>query len=943
MRMIVFRKARRNIYKDLTTTFFGCRALAESNQFASILSAQFALRAPSIYQERHQFIAPRQANEAALSHKIRTGLRYIFQGSTLSGIAVIVLVWLSVAVHLRADYNYTLLNAQQSAGNLAGAFEEHVVSSISEVDKTLLFLRKAYDTDPDNFKIKDWVHAAKIAGELGLQVGIIGSNGYLTASSTVDLRRDAKIELGDRQHIKVHEQAKDDTLFISAPVIRRVSAAWSLQLTRRIQNNDGSYGGVISAGLDPAYFTRFYTSMDLGARGTVALVGLDGIVRAAAGFKTEDLGRSLAGTELFRMYRKASAGSYADSRFLDPYQRLISYRAVRDLPLIVAVTRVEDDVFAKHFELSRWYYAIATLLTLFVFIAILLGVRHRIRLDAAREELRLQHLRVHAALNNMAYGVCLFDSDQRVLVNNSRYAELYGLSQEDVKPGTKLADIIAKRMAKAVYSVDETNEHILSAAQDGTMSVRKMADGRSVAVTRHPMPEGGWVVTHEDITERQRAEARISHLATHDPLTDLPNRVLLEQRMQQAFARLHRSGEGFAVLMMDLDRFKNVNDSRGHLTGDALLKGVAERLQTCIRDVDFVARLGGDEFAILQTSCAGRNDAVCLARRILDRLSASYAIDGIDVSVGTSIGIAIAPLNAGNPEELLKNADLALYRAKSEGRNRFEFFESGMDFAAQSQHTLEMELRGALERSEFELHYQPLVDLSAANRVTSMEALVRWRHPVRGLVAPAEFITIAEESGLMIPLGKWILERACQDASTWPAALKVSVNLSPVQFRGQDDLFGTIVGILDRWRPPSTRLNLEITESVVLTGNLKALELLRQLRDVGVGIALDDFGTGYASLTHLRAFAFDKIKIDKSFIKLISSDPESGAIVCAVAGLARALNMSTTAEGVETEEQLELVRAAGCSEAQGFLFSPAVPASEVCKLLDHLALTRRAA
>lgn len=883
------------------------------------------------------------ATRPPLSPKlIHPRLGAILQGSTLFGVAVIILLWLSVSIHLRADYNYTLLGAQQSAGNLARAFEEHVISSISEVDKTLLFLRKAYQNNPDNFNMKEWVHTAKIAGELGLHVGIIGPNGYLKASSTVDLGREA-VDLSDREHIKVHEHANEDKLFISAPVIRRVSATWALQLTRRIQKDDGSYAGVISAALDPAYFTRFYTSMDLGKKGAVALVGLDGIVRAAAGFTTEDLGRSLAGTQLFQSHRMAPAGSYKDTRFLDPYHRLISYRAVRDLPLIVAVSRVEDEVLAKHFEMSRWYYAIASVLTLFVLIAILLGVRHRVRLDKARAELRLQNLRVHAALNNMSYGVCLFDADERVLVNNSRYAEIYGLCNEDVEPGTKLADIIAKRIANGVYCPEESREHILSTAHDGTLSVRQLADGRSVAVTRHPMPEGGWVVTHEDITERQRTEARISHLATHDPLTDLPNRVLLEGRMQQAFQRLHRSGEAFAVFMMDLDRFKNVNDSRGHLTGDALLRGVAERLQTCIRDVDFVARLGGDEFAILQTACTNRDDAVSLARRILDKLAASYAIDGIDVSVGTSIGIAIAPAHGSDPEELLKNADLALYRAKSEGRNRFEFFESGMDFAAQSQHTLEMELRGALERGEFELHYQPIVDLSSINCVTSMEALVRWRHPTRGLVSPAEFITIAEESGLMIPLGKWVLEQACHDASEWPAALKISVNLSPTQFRGQNDLFGTIVAILDRYGLASTRLNLEITESVVLTDNPKALALLGQLRAIGVSIALDDFGTGYASLTHLRSFAFDKIKIDKSFIKLISSDRESGAIVCAIAGLARALNMSTTAEGVETEEQLQLVRAAGCSEAQGFLFSPAVPASEVPSLLSRLSIVPRAA
>jgi diguanylate cyclase (GGDEF)-like protein len=434
----------------------------------------------------------------------------------------------------------------------------------------------------------------------------------------------------------------------------------------------------------------------------------------------------------------------------------------------------------------------------------------------------------------------------------------------------------------------------------------------------------------EQTAERARAEALVNHMAHHDALTLLPNRLLFRENLMQDIARA-RPERTIAVLCLDLDNFKNVNDTLGHPIGDVLLKAAAARLLECVDQNDTVARLGGDEFAIVQVAEGQPVAATVLAQQLIDAMAEPFEIEGHSVVIGTSAGIALAPNDGNEPDGLLKNADLALYRAKAEGRGTYRFFEARMDAEMQARRLLEMDLRGALARDEFELHYQPIIDLSTG-RPKGLEALLRWRHAERGLVPPGEFIPLAEEIGIITPIGAWVLRQACTDAAGWPADLTIAVNLSPVQFRSKT-LVLDVVTALGASGLAAHRLELEITEAVMLQDTEATLATLRQLKELGARISMDDFGTGYSSLSYLRTFPFDKIKIDQSFVRDLASRPESLAIVRAVAGLGSTLGIATTAEGVETLEQLDVVRAEGCTQVQGFLLGKPGPASMVPTLL----------
>jgi diguanylate cyclase (GGDEF)-like protein len=557
----------------------------------------------------------------------------------------------------------------------------------------------------------------------------------------------------------------------------------------------------------------------------------------------------------------------------------------------------------------------------------------RLAREAEQERERLQ-----AAVSNMPIGLCMFDSEQQLIISNSRYAELYNIPQDLTKPGTPLRNILQARITGGIYAEIKTQEHInvvLERAARGKpdLDTRELHDGRILNIIHQPMEGGGWVATHEDVTERRRAEDRIRHMARHDALTDLPNRVLFKERIEEVLRHVPR-GETAAVLCLDLDRFKSVNDTLGHPVGDALLKSVADRLRESVREADSVARFGGDEFAIIQLGGPQPQAATALSQRIIEKLSAPYSIDGHQIVIGTSIGVALVPDDGCDADTLLKNADMALYRAKNDGRGIYRFFESEMDARMQARRTLELDLRRALIEGEFELFYQPVVNVKSRT-VTSFEALVRWQHPQRGLVSPADFIPLAEEIGLIVPLGEWILRRACCDAASWPDGIAVAVNLSPVQFK-TNKLLEAVMTALAVSKLPAHRLELEITEGVLLVETDSTLSLLHQLRALGVRIAMDDFGTGYSSLSYLRSFPFDKIKIDRSFIRSMSEQDSSIAIIRAVTGLSASLGMATTAEGVETREQLDRVVSEGCTEVQGFLFSAARPVSEVDAVLASI-------
>lgn len=440
----------------------------------------------------------------------------------------------------------------------------------------------------------------------------------------------------------------------------------------------------------------------------------------------------------------------------------------------------------------------------------------------------------------------------------------------------------------------------------------------------------GTVLAPSNETNR-RGVAQIARLAHYDPLTDLPNRVLFQKSLSEALARRSRKGDALAVHFVDLDRFKTVNDTLGHPLGDALLKIAAERLRGCVREGDTVARLGGDEFAVVQTGLDDANGATRLAARIVEAMSAPFDLQGHQVVIGASVGVSLAPTDGDEADELLKKADMALYRAKADGRGAYHFFERAMDEQLQARRALELDLRRAVQAGEFELVYQPLYHLGD-ERVTGCEALLRWRHPERGTVSPADFIPLAEEIGLIVPLGEWVLRRACAEAANWPDHVRLAVNLSPAQFRDRG-LVRTVISALASSGLAAERLELEITESVLLQDSAANMTMLHDLKALGVRISMDDFGTGYSSLSYLRSFPFDKIKIDQTFVRDILHDSDALAIIKAVLDLGASMGVTTTAEGVETLEQLNALRGQGCAEIQGYFISRPAPASEIAKML----------
>jgi len=548
------------------------------------------------------------------------------------------------------------------------------------------------------------------------------------------------------------------------------------------------------------------------------------------------------------------------------------------------------------------------------------------QISAARKNEQL----LHTVLDNMEQGVLMFDADARLVFCNRRYLTMYGLSKVAAAPGCFLRDLLQHRAQIGNFSgdLDDYIAKLMSCLAEGKTFCNVVNSGgdRVVSIVNTPIPGGGWLATHEDITDRQKAQEQIAHMARHDALTDLPNRVLLRERLEQELKRVKR-GECLAMLCLDLDHFKSVNDTLGHPIGDTLLKLVADRLRGCTREPDTIARLGGDEFAIIMTQLQQPSDAAALAKRIRDSVMRPYQIDGHQIISDISIGISIAPIDGTEPDRLMKNADLALYGAKSEGRGTYRFFEQEMDTRMKARRDLEMDLRNALANKQLELYYQPLVNLQT-NEISAFEALLRWNHPTRGMISPADFIPIAEETGLIIPIGDWVVITACEQAVNWPDHVKVAVNLSPAQLKNRN-LVKVVQTALADSGMAANRLQLEITESLLMQNTFSTLATLHELRKLGVQIAMDDFGTGYSSLSYLRSFPFDKIKIDRSFIQDLSNGAEPLAIVNAVAGLAKCLNMISTAEGVETQQQFDALQSVGCTEMQGYLFSKARPAGEI--------------
>ena len=718
------------------------------------------------------------------------------------------------------------------------------------------------------------------------------------------------------------------------PVYSRITGAWTTVIARKVTGPKGEFLGVIGRGIEPINFEKFFATVALGPGATIAMHHSDGTLLARYPHVADMVGKNFkTGPATQRQIFEQPRSTSRLTSPIDGEDRLISSRALTNFPIVIVASTTTSAALADWREQIGILITITGLSVLAIAALLFLVVRklsHQHR--ASKQRLSLEKQRLDTAVNNMTQGLLLFDAKQHLIICNKRYLEMYGLSAEIVKPGCSFREVIAHRKdtGSFVGDIDHYVEVVMRDIAHRNAMVISTPDGRSIQVVNEPVPDGGWLATHEDITERRRAEERITHLAHYDALTDLPNRTLFHERLKRELSHAAPDRQ-LAVLYIDIDEFKSVNDSLGHMIGDELLKSVAASLAACARKSDFVARLGGDEFAIVQTGIEDTDDVMMLVSRIFQAIRSPYQCLGHQVTTDASIGIALAPRDGSDIDQILKNADLAMYAAKAAGRRTYRFFETDMEAEVRARRSLEMDLRQALVDGGFEVYYQPCLDLQT-NAITGCEALVRWRHPQRGMISPAEFIPLAEDTGLINQLGEWVLTTACKEAVSWPGNIRLAVNVSPIQFRS-GTLALKVMAALAASGLAASRLELEITEAVLIRDDEAALAVLHDLRAIGVRIALDDFGTGYSSLSYLQRFPFDKIKIDRCFITDIAEPEGSSSIVQAVVTIAADRHMTTTAEGVETEQQRDLLRELGCSEMQGYLFSPPKPAADIRPLL----------
>jgi diguanylate cyclase (GGDEF)-like protein len=884
----------------------------------------------------------------SLRHRWRRVLLQPMVGFT---IALLSLIWFGLWHHLETERQALRREVASDTFNLALAFGENVARTASEIDNLLKFMRRSYERGGFKDEWQSLVKDEYTVNEQTVQIGVIDAKGLMITSSAM-LHSTQPLDFSDREHFRVHRQSQEDALFISKPLIGRASGKWSIQFTRPFWGADGQFAGVLVVSLDPSHLSRVYRDLNLGEGSGLALLGTDKVIRAGAGIYEGSLGEELAQSAQNGLTQHVGAGTDAIQADVEGRPGKTAYRRVRGYPLAVVVTGRDWQRDAAWLARQRGYIVVAILASGLSIAAAFLALRHR-RLhevelerqhhvvEQQKRELSRRNLQFDAALNNMSQGVCFFDGAQCLIVCNKRYVEMYGLDPQRVRAGTSLREIIDLRCEAGSgpnkMSADDYHawRNRVATFDRPSDTVIELMNGRIVEIHHQPMPDGGWVATHRDITESRRAEARIAHMARHDALTGLPNRVQLSERIEQALARVE-VGELVAVHLLDLDHFKSVNDTLGHLIGDKLLQIAADRLRSLVRGADTIARMGGDEFAIVQLALSDSSEATALAERVVACISEPYELDGQPAVIGVSVGIALAQRTGLTSDQLIRNADLALYCAKDHGRCTVRLFEPAMDVQVQKRHRLEQDLRRGLAQHQFELRYQPVVDV-AANKITAFEALLRWRHPERGLIGPAEFIPLAEEIGLIAPLGAWVLVEACKAAARWRLPLKIAVNLSPIQFR-TSGLVQVISAALALSGLPPERLELEITEAALLEEGEDTMRILYELRELGVRIAMDDFGTGYSSLNYLQSFPFDRIKIDRSFVNDITRSTISLNIVRAVIALAKGLGMSVTAEGVEAPQQSSTLAAEGCTEMQGNLFSEPVHFARIEHLLNYKGL-----
>jgi diguanylate cyclase (GGDEF)-like protein len=845
--------------------------------------------------------------------------------TAILGTIIIAMLWVGIAVKYY-ERAYTDLNeAERTNENFAMVFEENVLRTLGELDTAILYFRQSVERRKDTTDYQTILNTTHIPGEVVVQAAIVDAKGIIRASTSP--LPNPPISVADREHIRVQINSTADHLFISKPVIGRASGAWSVQLTRRFNNRDGSLGGVLVISMNPEHFTAFYDKIDLGPAASIALIGSDGVVRASGGRSPRRfaLGQDLTGTSLFNNIHDGRNVSFEFTDKQVPHPVLMTLRKVTGYPLWVSVGVSKAAVLEPSLESLGWNALIGLAITLIILAAMEQILRSEAGAKQKSEQLKL-------TLEHMNQGIMLVTKDHEVPVINKRCGELLDLAADFMDRPLRFDSLAPFQIGQGRLDADAAIN-----AQDGAPAAgacatfeHKRRDGAVIEVLRTPLPEGGFVQTYTDVTKRRQAEAFIAKLASEDPLTGLPNRRVFRASIEK-LSGAEGEPTKFAVLFLDLDRFKIINDTLGHRIGDMLLVEVSKRLQQSLRPGDVLARLGGDEFAIVMPSFKSRAALAAAANAIVETVAQPYEIDGHRIRSTVSIGIAVGPADGGSADELLMAADLALYAVKNSGRGTYCFYEPVMNEELTGRRQIETDLREAIEQKQLYLEYQPIIDLRR-NVIAGFEALARWKHPVMGAISPAVFVPVAEDTGLILPLGEWALREACRQAAAWPNDLKVSVNLSPVQF-SVPNLADMVAHILEETGLQPHRLVLEITERLFISDTEKTLAILHRLKAIGIGIAMDDFGTGYSSLSSLRGFPFDKIKIDRAFVSELGENIQNSVIVQAVIIIAGALGMTTVAEGVETAAQQRMLTALGCDEAQGYLYSKAVPSDRIPELI----------
>jgi diguanylate cyclase (GGDEF)-like protein len=857
--------------------------------------------------------------------------------TAILGTIIIAMLWVGIGVKYFERAHSDQGEAERTNENFAMVFEENVLRTLSELDSALLYMRENVEARKATTDYATILRTTQIPGDLIVQTGIIDSKGIIRAS-TAGPQPTPPIDVSDRDHYLVQLHSTEDHLFISKPVIGRASGQWSVQLSRRFTNSDGSFGGVVVVSLNPEHFTNFYDKIDFGSAASIAMIGSDGVVRASGGSAAGRfaLGQDLTGTSLLQHFNDSRNSVFEFTDAQDPQTMVMALRKVRGYPLWVTVGMRKADILQPSLDGLEWNALTGVLFTLIILAAMEQILRSEAGAKQKSEQLKL-------TLEHMNQGIMLVTKDHDIPVINKRCGELLELPADFIDHPLCLESFAPLQIGQSSNSF---YADLAMGPENGSSSPGANAvvehtrpDGTVIEVLRTPLPEGGFIQTFTDVTKRRQADAYIAKLASEDPLTGLPNRRVFRASIEKISGSQSRSAE-FAVLFLDLDRFKVINDTLGHRIGDMLLIEVANRLQRSLQHGEVLARLGGDEFAIVMPSFTSRASLATSARNIVETIALPYDIDGHRIRTTVSIGIAVGPKDGINADDLLMAADLALYAVKTTGRGTYCFYEHSMNEELNDRRQIETDLREAIEQHRLHLAYQPVIDLRR-NAISGFEALARWDHPTLGVISPAVFIPIAEDSGLILQLGEWALRDACTQAAQWPNNLKVAVNLSPVQF-SLPNLAEVVVRVLAETGLEPHRLVLEITERLFISDTEKTLSVLHRLKSIGVGIAMDDFGTGYSSLSSLRSFPFDKIKIDRAFVVDLGENSQNSVIVQAVIIIARALGMTTVAEGVETAAQQRLLAALGCDEVQGYLFSNAISSDRIPQLLASWSVEAKA-